>query len=689
MIMGSDDPIKSVEEDEFGRSGYAAHVAKLINNSHSVETSIVFGLTGAWGSGKTSMLAMIEKELKKVNGDWHIAYFTPWATSDVNGLFADFYSSLEHALSSEGEREFSTVLGEMLTIAAPIAKIIPVVGDATQGALERVGKSLQDQPPWKETFEKASTEIKELNRKILIIADDIDRLQGEELIALLKVVRLLGRFPSVDFLLAYDEKTVTQTLAAMGVAGKGESGSQKFMEKIIQYPLAIPPLLPTQLISNLMRKLDPYLEQMEEPDTFRIRLQQLRPVLLAQLSTPRAIGRYIAQVHHHLATFSAEEIHLGDALIMTLLKTNFRTVHDLLPRYKDQLLTGRKDGKRVAASSTDKDFFNLDDLVKYLPEEDRGDAVTLVKDLFPHIKQTTRFHFVNQEKRKISDKNYFDRYFAMGIPDYDVPDVLVASAISDVIAGDDTAFVELLSNGDADRFDLVINKAEESTALLLSDEERLVVLRTILPLLDKSGGIDSPPTTRKWTLYGWIGRLLSQMSDSADPQAIYSSLQIATDHFDRMYIMRSVFADDRSHAWIGELVELASVDLIETVLNNLRHKNQASQEEGVEFIINQLAEWNQLNLLAKGVEAEMKAGNFAAEDLVARFVFLDEVLTHGVTGREKRLRFDKEKFNQVVPQGLGSWYGTDEIAFEEGCLSWENRKNFAVFQLRMKNDEHQ
>lgn len=689
MTIGSDDPIESVEEDEFGRSGYAEHVAKLINTSHSVETSIVFGLTGAWGSGKTSMLKMIEDKLEKIDSKWHIAHFTPWATSDVNGLFADFYSSLESALSSEGEREFSTWLGEMLTIASPIAKIIPVIGESAQIAFELAGKSLQSQPPWKETFEQASAEIKRFNRKVLVIADDIDRLQGEELIALLKVVRLLGRFPGVDFLLAYDEKTVTQTLSAMGVAGEGNSGSQKFMEKIIQYPLAIPPLLPTQLLSNLIQKLSPFIEQMEEPDIFRIRLQQLRPVLLSQLSTPRAIGRYIAQVHHHLATFSAEEIHLGDALIMTLLKTNFRTVHDLLPRHKDQLLTGRNDGKGFAASSTDKDLFNLDDLVKHLPEEDQEDAVTLVKDLFPRIKQPTRFHFVNQEKRRISDENYFDRYFAMGIPDYDVADVLVSLAVSELITGDCTEFMELLSDEDDDRFDLVINKAEESTELLRGDEERIAVLRTILPLLDKLGEIDSPPTTRKWTLFGWAGRLLLQMSDSADPQVIYRSLQNVASHFDRMYIIRSVVLADKSPVWIGELVELVSGDLIETVLNNLRLKNQASQEEGVEFIIIQLAEWNQLNPLAEGIKTEMSSENFTVEDLVARFVFLEDVFTSVGAGREKTLRFGSENFDQVVPPGLGSWYGTGEITFEEGCLSWENRKNFALRQLRMLNNEHE
>jgi hypothetical protein len=46
----------------------------------------------------------------------------------------------------------------------------------------------------------------------ILVVVDIDRLQPAELLDLLKVVRLLGRFHGVDFLLAYDERTIVETL---------------------------------------------------------------------------------------------------------------------------------------------------------------------------------------------------------------------------------------------------------------------------------------------------------------------------------------------------------------------------------------------------------------------------------------------------------------------------------------------
>ncbi|AIK86342.1 hypothetical protein CGLAR1_14220 [Corynebacterium glutamicum] len=78
----------------------------------------------------------------------------------------------------------------------------------------------------------------------------------------------------------------------------------------------------------------------------------------------------------------------------------------------------------------------------------------------------------------------------------------------------------------------------------------------------------------------------------------------------------------------------------------------------------------------------MEQGNFTVEDLAARFVYLEDVLSHGDSNKEKRLRFDKKKFEPVIPQGLNNWYETAETAFEEDSPSWENRKKFAASQLR-------
>ncbi|WP_419233445.1 P-loop NTPase fold protein [Gordonia sp. CPCC 205515] len=68
----NDAPITSCADDEFGRAGYAIHTADLIAASHTWDDSIVFGLTGPWGSGKSSVVAMICEQLQNRHsgGGW-------------------------------------------------------------------------------------------------------------------------------------------------------------------------------------------------------------------------------------------------------------------------------------------------------------------------------------------------------------------------------------------------------------------------------------------------------------------------------------------------------------------------------------------------------------------------------------------------------------------------------------------
>ncbi|MFJ6419235.1 P-loop NTPase fold protein [Paeniglutamicibacter sp. NPDC091659] len=104
----------------------------MINAAHSWDTSIVFGLTGAWGSGISSIISLINEQLDCKDFKWVIARFTPWATSDVASLTQEFFACLSEALPSKREtgKKIRTALGTCATIASPLLNLIPFVGGA-------------------------------------------------------------------------------------------------------------------------------------------------------------------------------------------------------------------------------------------------------------------------------------------------------------------------------------------------------------------------------------------------------------------------------------------------------------------------------------------------------------------------------------------------------------------------------
>ncbi|MCQ6575328.1 P-loop NTPase fold protein, partial [Bacillus wiedmannii] len=58
----TDKPISRKEDDLIQRSGYAENLASALLQSHSSETLVV-GLQGSWGTGKTSLLHMMKETI--------------------------------------------------------------------------------------------------------------------------------------------------------------------------------------------------------------------------------------------------------------------------------------------------------------------------------------------------------------------------------------------------------------------------------------------------------------------------------------------------------------------------------------------------------------------------------------------------------------------------------------------------
>jgi predicted KAP-like P-loop ATPase len=126
----NDEPIRSAKEDRLKRNHLATTAANLIGRTHSWESSVVFGLSGAWGSGKSSMIDMIEEALRSNHQNWSIAKFTPWSASDTTSLLAEFFAVLDSAIPARKGDKAKKALRACANVASPALKAIPYVGAA-------------------------------------------------------------------------------------------------------------------------------------------------------------------------------------------------------------------------------------------------------------------------------------------------------------------------------------------------------------------------------------------------------------------------------------------------------------------------------------------------------------------------------------------------------------------------------
>lgn len=86
--------------DKLDRTGYAESAAAALRKVSS-SAGLVVSVEGAWGSGKTSALAMIEAILNQL-GSAHqplIVHFNPWLVGEKDALLRHFLSRIAGAIN--------------------------------------------------------------------------------------------------------------------------------------------------------------------------------------------------------------------------------------------------------------------------------------------------------------------------------------------------------------------------------------------------------------------------------------------------------------------------------------------------------------------------------------------------------------------------------------------------------------
>ena len=88
--------------------------------------------------------------------------------------------------------------------------------------------------------------------RILVLIDDMDRLDPEDALEVLRLVKAVADFPAVNYLLCYDREALAKSLSMSALISDGNA----YLEKIIQFSFKVPPLEPFQLRAWLRREIN-------------------------------------------------------------------------------------------------------------------------------------------------------------------------------------------------------------------------------------------------------------------------------------------------------------------------------------------------------------------------------------------------------------------------------------------------
>ncbi|RYE89266.1 MAG: NTPase, partial [Cytophagaceae bacterium] len=296
--FSADPPATTQAEDYFQRYGFASRIAQVLLNRRE-SSSITLGVYGAWGEGKTSVMRFIEQELA-AHSDAIVINFNPWRFSDEPSLLLAFFTTLSERLKplSPDTRWYKTrkeSIGEAVLKYASYATVLKATpASGLADALPSLGKALADVP-----LEKLKARIEEFlqaaQRKIVVIIDDIDRLEKTEIHAVFRLVRLTADFPYTSYILCFDDRIVASSIGERFADGSQQSGYE-FLEKIIHVPLRLPQATKRDLRDYLFTSLAKAIQEVgvsvpnADLDKFR---ESFGKYFLARFTTPRLAKRYV------------------------------------------------------------------------------------------------------------------------------------------------------------------------------------------------------------------------------------------------------------------------------------------------------------------------------------------------------------------------------------------------------------
>jgi predicted KAP-like P-loop ATPase len=501
LSFEADAPIKECIEDLLNRSSFASSLAEAINGWHASE-SLVIGLSGAWGSGKTSIKNLVLEAFEKTKKKPHILQFNPWQWAGQELLSKAFLSEIAIAIGradkSKSGRKLAShmkLYGEMLFTAAHassgIGKVLPMLltaasflgvmaflpllGTASKiviviawlliisSALEWGGALFQKlasvfaaQADCTDvTLEDQKTALRlslaKQDRPLLVIVDDIDRLTAPEVRLLLQLVKANLDFPNLVFLLLYDRSVVEKFLDAEGFPGF------EYLRKIVQVPFDVPNANKHRIDSVLFSRLDIILETINS----RVRFDATRwgnlfyGPLSPYFDSLRSIYRFLATLQFHVGLFrgaSAFEVNAIDLIAVETLRVFEPEVYVRL-RSSSTAFTGiisvdgySSEAHKLAAKE------QVEFVIAAAPPETRTRVKELLTLLFPKLESIYGNHYYSYESEqrwlheaRVCSKEKFNRYFQLALGDdelseSDITDLLEATSNYDAFLATVAAF---------------------------------------------------------------------------------------------------------------------------------------------------------------------------------------------------------------------------------------------------------
>lgn len=391
--LDSDRALEDEDSDQFGFVGMAKRLAPSIVQAAKGD-GMVIGLEGRWGSGKTSLLNFLRVELDSEQGEGiYTITIAPWLNGDSSSLVSSLLEPMAAILKNR-EKELEEVDGEQWSVTkdkvAEVSRLLrsygpktarrlasvanaagffipgtQILGNALETGAEAAEAILPSELTPSEIKQELVHKIQDLDLGFIVILDDLDRLEPEQAIEVVRLVRSVADFPKVVYLMCYDREVLAHALKTGLQVEDGDLYLQKIVQLTFNIPLPEPFDLRTQFFDEAK---EVYTKATGNPPEGAL-LDDLRSAVDREgggLSTPREVKLALNSVRFVFPQVK-DDVYFPDFCRLHLIKTTHYQLYKWLERYlsvRSVLVTGD------ANVSKDEKAGMGEELKVLLPSED-------------------------------------------------------------------------------------------------------------------------------------------------------------------------------------------------------------------------------------------------------------------------------------------------------------------------------
>lgn len=318
-------PGKPINKDEINEdyeyTEYIDSISPIIIDNFDEQVSVSVGISGAWGSGKTTFLHALQKQIEQdkrvASKDRVLIEFKPWFCEKKTDLVQEFFKVYRERMG----KRISGFDSDIMEYAKVLTENVDKLKWANQVMkLCTPVESIQKQ------FDAITDKLKRYKIPVYIIIDDLDRLDGEEIMEILRLIRITANFPYTQFILAYDKPYIQKAIKKQ----LDYDESERFIDKVINTEICLPHFDHRAIGDLLYNELAAYCDDVKDmhfellnwnPVPRKNSDSSFASIITSVLPTFRDVHRFVNMFKLDFDKFSGkQEVDFRDFFTLSLIK---------------------------------------------------------------------------------------------------------------------------------------------------------------------------------------------------------------------------------------------------------------------------------------------------------------------------------------------------------------------------------